>query len=456
MQSNMKRHALAAAISLVMLGGISTAYAEVNVQCPGDNNGDAVPEIATTGQNGGPVKCMHLVAGDGFAEMSDGHPMYTFGFANKTGIDPNIVISEGILAARWSGSKIELDEGDEFYLSLTNVGTVMRPDLFDPHTVHFHGFPNAATVFDGVPEVSISINMGSTLTYYYNVVEPGTFLYHCHVEATEHMEMGMLANLYVHPKQDADGYGDVGGISTVAGRKGGPGGPDGYQGYTYNDADGTTGWHVEAPVQVSGFDTKFHDAHIQVQPLPFSTLHTNYPQINGRGYPDTVLDNVNDYPKGILDVTATGPGTYNEYVTTTLQMGPPQNSDGTPWLDQGVDLNNGEVSQDMGSAITVQSGQKLLLRFSNVSIDRFFTMTAPGLKMMVVGTGAKQMRSPDGSKNLYVESSSINFGGGEAQDVIIDTTGVAPGTYFLTASEFYTMSNATELDGGLITEIVVN
>ena len=46
----------------------------------------------------------------------------------------------------------------------------MRPDLFDPHTVHYHGFPNAATVFDGVPEVSISINMGSTLTYYYNVV----------------------------------------------------------------------------------------------------------------------------------------------------------------------------------------------------------------------------------------------------------------------------------------------
>ncbi len=79
---------------------------------------------------------------------------------------------------------------------------MIRADLFDPHTVHYHGFPNAATVFDGVPEVSISINMGSTLTYYYNVVEPGTFIYHCHVEATEHMEMGMLANLYVHPAQD--------------------------------------------------------------------------------------------------------------------------------------------------------------------------------------------------------------------------------------------------------------
>ncbi len=37
------------------------------------------------------------------------------------------------------------------------------------------------------------------------MVEPGTFIYHCHVEATEHMEMGMLANLFVHPVQDAHG-----------------------------------------------------------------------------------------------------------------------------------------------------------------------------------------------------------------------------------------------------------
>ena len=453
MQSKLTRNALAAAITLVLMGGMGAVRAEVNVQCPGDTNGDAVPETAMTGPNGGPVKCMHLVAGDGFTEMSDGHPMYTFGFANKTGVLPQDVIAEGILAARWSGSKIELEEGDEFYLSLTNVGTVMRPDLFDPHTVHFHGFPNAATVFDGVPEVSIAINMGSTLTYYYNVVEPGTYLYHCHVEATEHMEMGMLANLYVHPKQDATGYGDVSGISTVAGRKGGPGGPDGFQGYTYDDNDGSTGWHVEAPVQVSGFDSKFHDAHIQVQPLPFSTLKTNYPQINGRGYPDTVLDNVNDFPKGIVSVVS---GDYPNYVSNTLQMKAPQNDDGSPWLDGGVPLNNGEVSQDLGAAITVNAGDKLLLRFSNVSIDRFFTMTAPGLKMRVVGTGAEQMRSTDGTKNIYVDTASINFGGGEAQDVIVDTTGVAPGTYFLTASELYMMSNATQLDGGLITEIVVN
>lgn len=440
MQSKLKKNALATAVSLALLGGYGSVHAAVNVQCPGDANGDAIPESPTTGQNGGPVKCKHLVAGDGFAQMSDGKPMYTFGFADKTGVLPADVIADGILAARWPGSKIELDQGDELYLSLTNVGTVIRPDLFDPHTVHYHGFPNASTVFDGVPEVSISINMGSTLTYYYNNVEPGTYIYHCHVEATEHMEMGMLANLYVHPQQDVTGY-DVDGNGTISAaeqaatqgqRKGGAAGNP--MGYAYNDGDGTTAFDVEAPIQVSGFDAKFHDASYFVQPLPFALLETNYPQINGRGYPDTVLDNVSTPPN-------------------LVTMGAPVGDGDVGGV--GEILNNGEVSQDMGSAISVTSGQKLLLRLSNVSIDRFFTLTAHGLKMRIVGTGARLMRGTDG-KNIHREVASVNMGGGETHDVIIDTAGVAPGTYFLTASEFHQMSNATQLDGGLITEIVVN
>ena len=41
-------------------------------------------------------------------------------------------------------------------------------------------------------------------------------------------------------------------------------------------------------------------------------------------------------------------------------------------------------------------------------------------------------------------------------DVLIDTAGVAPGTYFLQTAELHQMSNATQMDGGMITEIVVN
>jgi FtsP/CotA-like multicopper oxidase with cupredoxin domain len=348
--------------------------------------------------------------------MPDGSELYTFGFGDRTGVLTPNVIAEGILNNEWPGPTIELEEGQEFYLSLTNVGTTMRPDLFDPHTVHFHGFPNAASVFDGVPEVSISINMGGTLTYYYNIVEPGTYLYHCHVEATEHMEMGMLANLYVHPKQDVDGCATAG--CPVAGRKGGPGGGVAAgepEGYVFNDDDGTTGWDVEKAIQLGGFDSYFHEQHIAVQPLPFSTMKSDYPQFNGRGYPDTVKP-------GPLDPPPSG---------------------------------GGKASQKLDSRIEVTSGQTLLLRISNVGLDRFWTLTAPGLTLKQIGTGARHRRGPDG-KNLYLETASINSGGGESMDVLINTTGVAPGTYFLQTTELHQMSNRNQMDGGMITEIVVN
>ena len=439
--NRLKKSALSMAVSLALLGGTGAAYAVVNVQCPGDNDGDAAWNT-TTGRfkddppgsrNGPPIntKCMHLIAGDSFTVMPDGNPIYIFGFGDQTGTPPADVIAEGILDGEWPGPTIELDQGDEFYLSLTNVGTVIRPDLFDPHTVHFHGFPNAATVFDGVPEVSISINMGATLTYYYNIVEPGTYIYHGHVEATEHMEMGMLANLYVHPAQDANGCTDLN-VCEVAGRKGGPG----PWGYTYNDNDGTTAFDVEKAIQVSSFDSNFHDASVFVQPLPFADLEATYPQMNGRGYPDTVVSGDLPAPTDNVDpVAGHDPGKIT----------------GTP----GELLNNGTPTQMVDSVINVNQGQKLLLRLSNVSVDRFYTMTAQGLTMQIVGTGARQMRGVTGN-NLYREVASVNYGGGETHDVIIDTTGVAPGTYFLYSTELHQMSNLTELDGGMITEIVVN
>ena len=328
--------AVLGSLALALLAAAGTASAAVNVQCPGDTDGDAV--IDNPDPNHPTAKCMHLVAGDSFVVMSDGNPMYTFGFGDQTDTAPADVISAGILDAEWPGPTIELDQGDEFFLSLTNVGTVIRPDLFDPHTVHFHGFPNAASVFDGVPEVSISINMGGTLSYYYNIVEPGTYIYHCHVEASGHMEMGMLANLWVHPAQDATGC--PSGACPVAERASGD--VTAPMGYAYNDDDGTTAFDVEKGIQLSSFDSNFHDASLFVQPLPFALLEANYPMINGRGYPDTVVAGEMPPPR---DNTATVDGYAPGKVTGT----------------GGEILNNGTPTQTMDSDITVNKGEDLLL-----------------------------------------------------------------------------------------------
>ena len=416
---NMKK-ILSIAISACFGLIVNNAQAVPFVQCPGDtlladgvtSGNDAVPDPFDPTSN---VKCMHLSGGDGYVTMADGEELYMFGFADLTGKDAANAMTDGTLAAMLPGPKIVLEEGDDFYLSLTNVGMVMRPDLADPHTVHFHGFPNASAIFDGVPDNSISINMGSTLTYFYRIVEPGTYFYHCHVEAAEHMQMGMNANLYVKPAQNklADGdplnYGGAT-FTHTAGNE-----------YAYNDGDGTTFYDKDYALQLTSFDKAFHDASEAVQPLPFAEMFDDYPMINGRGYPDTAAPNVATIP-----------------------------------------VNNGGIdTQIEDSMITATAGERILLRISNVSITSFFSLRALGLDMQVVGMGARQMRGPEiggpgTAKNNYYTTNTVTLGGGEAMDIIIDTTGVTPGTYYLYTTNLNYLSNGNEDFGGMMTEIVIN
>jgi FtsP/CotA-like multicopper oxidase with cupredoxin domain len=375
--------------------------AKVVIQCPPDTDG---VDTDGDGDPNNDVVCMHLAAGDGFCTMADGSVQYIFGFADVTGVDPDMVMHEGMLAANFSGPTIALKEGQQFYLTLTNVGMMMRPDLFDPHTVHFHGFPNASSVFDGEPMASIAINMGSSLTYYYNIVEPGTYMYHCHVEATEHMQMGMLANLYVQPKQNMlpDGT-NLNGFTHHAGYK-----------YAYNDGNGSTYYDVEFPVQLVAFDPDFHDADLNFQPLPFAQMRDLYPMINGRGYPDTINPNPLPAPE-----------------------------------------ETGKVSQKISALVTANQGQKILLRISSLATVDFYTVTVLGIPMRVVGMCARQLRGPDGKDTSYA-SQSITLGGGQSADVILDTSSVPPGTYFLYTTNVNNLCNDTQNYGGMMTEIRIN
>jgi hypothetical protein len=48
------------------------------------------------------------------------------------------------------------------------------------------------------------------------------------------------------------------------------------------------------------------------------------------------------------------------------------------------------------------------------------------------------------------------LGGGEAREVILDTTNVEPGTYFLYTTNLDHLANHNEDYGGMMTEIVIN
>jgi hypothetical protein len=81
-------------------------------------------------------------------------------------VDPRQIMDVGVMNGNIPAPLVAFDEDDEMFLTLTNVGMIMRPDLFEQHTIHFHGYPNASAVYDGVPDASVAINIGGSFTYY--------------------------------------------------------------------------------------------------------------------------------------------------------------------------------------------------------------------------------------------------------------------------------------------------
>src|SRR5438445_916895 len=117
-------------------------------------------------------------------------------------VDPRPIEDVGVMNGNIPAPLMAIDEDDEFFLTLTNVGMIMRPDLFEQHTVHFHGYPNASSFYDGVPDASVAINIGGSFTDYYLAPDAGTYFWHCHITPPEHLQMGMVGQIYVRPRQD--------------------------------------------------------------------------------------------------------------------------------------------------------------------------------------------------------------------------------------------------------------
>src|SRR5882672_2800899 len=224
-------------------------------------------------------------------------------------VDPRLIMDVGVMNANQPAPLMAIDEDDEFFLTLTNVGQVMRPDLFEQHTVHFHGYPNASAFYDGVPDASVAINIAASFTYYYLAPDAGTYFWHCHITPPEHLQMGMVGQLYVRPRQNRVAPGanlytaratqdtdlrtacvsanDIlcsnplpianTGTTHTAGAT-----------YAYNDGDGSTFYNVDYPVHIHGFDPNFHFVGMTFNPEGFADMKDKYFLLNGRSYPDTV------------------------------------------------------------------------------------------------------------------------------------------------------------------------
>jgi FtsP/CotA-like multicopper oxidase with cupredoxin domain len=128
-----------------------------------------------------------IYATDGWVSMPDGNVIYAFGF-NDTGVLGQV---------QFPAPMIWANVGDEVTVNFVNLGFKYRTDLEDPHTVHLHGI-HSVPYHDGFPELSFAIPMGESFPYRFMADHEGAYMYHCHVEAVEHVQMGMYGPLVVY------------------------------------------------------------------------------------------------------------------------------------------------------------------------------------------------------------------------------------------------------------------
>ncbi|MFN2248720.1 MAG: multicopper oxidase domain-containing protein [Candidatus Promineifilaceae bacterium] len=320
---------------------------------------------------------------------------YIFGFRNVTGLTDAQRQNQRNKTQHnspffWTDQYDDVINPKELRVQLTNLGLALRPDLTDAHTIHWHGFRNVIPFYDGEPHGSISVPVGQIFTYVYRPRDPGTYMYHCHVEDVEHVTMGMTSLVFVHPLQNGD-------TSFYPSGK-----------YAYNDGDGSTGYDRENALFLSEIWAEGHwnDAHIQES--DWSTFKADFSLLNGRVHPYTLL------PNSPIDLAAS---------TNCL----------TVQFDGNGDLATNPGYEHLqynphSSLITCNAGERVLLRLANLGF-REAAMTLAGIKMRVVGRDASPMKGRDGTNTSYV-TNTLLIGAGESYDAIFEAPAYeGPGPY---------------------------
>jgi FtsP/CotA-like multicopper oxidase with cupredoxin domain len=329
----------------------------------------------------------------GFGDRQGLLGLYIFGFKHETSptnrtTSPNFIsFSSAVRNAfgdiQFSAPFMAFKESHEVRLGLGNSGFLNRPDIPDGHTIHWHGFRQALPLFDGVPEVSVDVPPHHLFTYVYRPEDPGTFIYHCHWDDVEHVQMGMQGIVYITPKQNGTAF-------TYKGKT--------FRKFAYNDRDGSTGYDREYSLLLDDLWSVPHinDQHIQ------DSLWTDYEAqwwtINGRSYPDTVKP-------GWWPIPGKKPAQYPLPVAGYADPNDP------------ILLL---ASQPNSSLIQCNGGDTVLLRFSNLGYQQE-SMQLEGIKMRMVGEDANILRGPE-----FVGQNG-NFVWGANESYMTDTVYVGPG-----------------------------
>ncbi|MBN1247724.1 MAG: multicopper oxidase domain-containing protein [Anaerolineae bacterium] len=374
----------------------------------------------------------HFVATDGWihlppeAEVAPYHPdnmapelltTYIFGFTNVTGLSTEQVYAQK-MKAQLTAPIFSLQVGHEpgWVLKLTNLGLAIRPDLIDAHTLHFHGFRNALPIFDGEPHSSVGVPIVRDLNYFYKPHDPGTYMYHCHFEETEHVHMGMVGGCFIKPDDWR---------------------PDNKYAYGLRDLAYGQGPPRDDPVVAhSAYDREYvmtlnevwseaHWADSHVQLPEWSDYAPEFWLLNGRVYPDTIA------PNGWRAASTDGGELTTKATYEKLQF------------------------QPISSLVHCKSQERVLLRLINLGFEEQ-SLKLTGLKLHVIAKDATLLRGTNGEDLTYM-TDTVLIGPGQSVDAIFVAPEVSEMTKLLLYNRKYgRLSNGGHTGyGGQMTEIHV-
>ena len=336
------------------------------------------------------VRNLYIAATDGYAYLPatnevpavEAERYYIRGFCPDTEVS-----SAKPGCAQLPAPIIDVNQGDNVFITLRNIGNSNPLAPIDPHTIHLHGV-HATTQNDGFPESSWELGDFEEGVYYFKAESPGTYMWHCHVEASEHVQMGMYGAMIIRPR--------IHKWKSVFG------------GF-WNDR-----FDREYIVLLSDVDTaghKFIEVGAPDPPDPdaysFADFQADAWLVNGRAFPDTVMP-------------ATDPPAGCEPECNPAFSGPP-----TGYLEG----SNNKVTYE--PLVTAGLGQRILLRVINMGY-RAVPWHVHGWHFRAVGKDARPIK-----RIAQSEEFTLNIGSGETYDLIIHATDRTLVGKYKSASNFY-------------------
>ncbi len=209
--------------------------------------------------------------------------------------------------AQFPAPLIYATTGQVVEIRLKNLGVTVPTAPNDPHSIHLHGL-DVDAANDGVPETSIgaipanlcadgttsndcSANLGPTpgagnvVVYMFTPKIAGTYMYHCHQEASIHVQMGMYGALIIYNPGDLSSITGPGPNSRGGRLYGWPYDKD----YVLLESEIGTPQHVAEEFSGDYNPVNYHPAYWFLNGLSFpNTIHV--------GLPGSWTDWINSHP----------------------------------------------------------------------------------------------------------------------------------------------------------------